>query len=70
MSETHAELSGDFQQGAERTQTRKLRKLWFAWLMNLSFFQRHKPDLLCPGVYPKPIVLFAALGHLLAILSP
>lgn len=33
LSETHTELNGDFQQGAERTHPRKLRKLWFAWLV-------------------------------------
>ena len=31
--------------------------------------QRHKPDLLRPGVYPKLMVVFAASGVLRAILS-
>lgn len=41
-----------------------MRKLWFAWLVQqfrFFFSQRHKPDL-CPGVYPKLMVVFAALG--------
>lgn len=71
LSEIGTELNWDLQQRAVRIQTRKLWGIRACFVQQQLFFfqQRHKPDLLCPGVYPKLMVVFAASGGLRAILS-